>query len=97
MDGGINFQRQDSGRWDPLPTIALPKHLALPPVMQEATKERDVFDHPPDDGGRVDDTEADAYTGVKTVEAAEKVYGKYSKWLLYLGYVASSNQIPTPN
>ena len=23
--------------------------------------------------------------GVKTVEAAEKVYGKYSKWFLFLG------------
>lgn len=25
--------------------------------------------------------------GVKTVEAAEKVYGKYSKWFLFIGYV----------
>ena len=27
--------------------------------------------------------------GVKTVEAAEKVYGKYSKWFLFIGYVMS--------
>ncbi len=29
--------------------------------------------------------EQDAHVGVKTVEAAEKVYGKYSKWFLFLG------------
>lgn len=31
--------------------------------------------------------EQDAHLGVKTVEAAEKVYGKHSKWFLFLGYV----------
>lgn len=31
--------------------------------------------------------EEDAHLGVKTVEAAEKVYGKYSKWFLFIGYV----------
>ncbi|KAJ3548443.1 hypothetical protein NM688_g5297 [Phlebia brevispora] len=29
--------------------------------------------------------EQDAHVGVKTVEAAEKVYGKYSKWFLFIG------------
>ena len=33
--------------------------------------------------------EADAHVGVKTVEAAEKVYGRYSKWFLFLGCVPS--------
>ena len=28
-------------------------------------------------------TTGEAQLGVKTVEAAEKVYGKYSKWLLF--------------
>ena len=32
--------------------------------------------------------EQDAHLGVKTVEAAEKVYGRYSKWWLFAGYVA---------
>ena len=31
--------------------------------------------------------EKDAHVGVKTVEAAEKVYGRYSKWFLFIGYV----------
>ncbi|KAI0367328.1 drug:h+ antiporter [Pilatotrama ljubarskyi] len=29
--------------------------------------------------------EEDAHLGVKTVEAAERVYGRYSKWFLFLG------------
>ncbi|KAF7791098.1 hypothetical protein EIP86_002059 [Pleurotus ostreatoroseus] len=59
--------------------------------MQEATKDHDLFNGPPDekvaDPGTLASIsgEAEAYTGVKTVEAAEKVYGKYSKWLLFLG------------
>ena len=32
--------------------------------------------------------EQDAHVGVKTVEAAEKVYGKYSKWFLFIGYAS---------
>ena len=28
--------------------------------------------------------EVDAHMGVKKVEAAEKVYGKYSKWALFI-------------
>ena len=31
--------------------------------------------------------EQDAHLGVKAVEAAEKVYGRYSKWLLFIGSV----------
>ena len=31
--------------------------------------------------------EEDAPLGVKTVEAAEKVYGKYSKWILFIRLV----------
>jgi hypothetical protein len=27
-----------------------------------------------------------AHLGVKTVEATHKVYGKYSKWALFIGY-----------
>ena len=61
--------------------------------MQEATKDRDLFNGPPDekvaDPGAPESVseEAEAYTGVKTVEAAEKVYGKYTKCLLFLGCV----------
>lgn len=33
------------------------------------------------------DAEADAHLGVRTVEAAEQVYGRYSKWFLFIGYV----------
>ena len=33
------------------------------------------------------ETEEDAHLGVKTVEAAEKVYGRYSKWFLFVGCV----------
>lgn len=39
-------------------------------------------------------TDADeAQVGVKVVEAAEKVYGRYSKWFLFIGYVRNV----TPN
>ena len=31
--------------------------------------------------------EEDAHLGVKAVEAAEKVYGRYSKWFLFVGCV----------
>ena len=31
--------------------------------------------------------EEDAHLGVKAVEAAEKVYGRYSKWFLFIGCV----------
>ena len=31
--------------------------------------------------------EEDAHLGVKAVEAAEKVYGRYSKWFLFIGRV----------
>lgn len=34
--------------------------------------------------------EVDAHQGVKKVEAAEKVYGKYSKWALFISSVFSS-------
>ena len=34
--------------------------------------------------------EEDAHLGVKAVEAAERVYGRYSKWFLFIGYVATS-------
>jgi hypothetical protein len=27
----------------------------------------------------------ESHTGVKTVQATHKVYGKYSKWFLFLG------------
>ena len=33
--------------------------------------------------------EEDAHLGVKAVEAAEKVYGRYSKWFLFVGCVLS--------
>ena len=44
------------------------------------------------DKGYVQEVEAeqDAHVGVKAVEAAEKVYGKYSKWFLFVGYVSGS-------
>lgn len=31
------------------------------------------------------ESEQDAQLGVVTVEAAEKVYGRYSKWFLFIG------------
>ncbi|KAH9846877.1 drug:h+ antiporter [Lenzites betulinus] len=34
--------------------------------------------------------EEDAHVGVKTVEAAEKVYGRYSKWFLFVGIALAS-------
>ncbi|PSS03712.1 hypothetical protein PHLCEN_2v3966 [Hermanssonia centrifuga] len=37
--------------------------------------------------------EQDAHVGVKTVEAAEKVYGKYSKWFLFLGGLQLLTQV----
>lgn len=33
--------------------------------------------------------EADAHVGVKKVEAATRVYGPYSKWILFISCVAS--------
>lgn len=36
--------------------------------------------------------ETDAHVGVKTVEAATKVFGKYSRWALFIGYVACRRQ-----
>ena len=41
----------------------------------------------PETDSRIGD-EQDAQLGVKTVEAAEKVYGRYSKWFLFIGYVS---------
>ena len=38
--------------------------------------------------------EEDAHLGVKAVEAAEKVYGRYSKWFLFVGYVPAA--LPAP-
>ena len=35
------------------------------------------------------EAEEDAHGGVRTVEAAEQVFGKYSKWFLFIGYVHS--------
>ena len=35
--------------------------------------------------------EEDAHLGVKAVEAAEKVYGRYSKWFLFIGCVLASS------
>ncbi|KAI9060414.1 drug:h+ antiporter [Trametes sanguinea] len=36
------------------------------------------------------EAEEDAHIGVKTVEAAEKVYGRYSKWFLFVGIALAS-------
>ncbi|KAI0354154.1 drug:h+ antiporter [Trametes cingulata] len=36
------------------------------------------------------ESEEDAHLGVKTVEAAEKVYGRYSKWFLFVGIALAS-------
>ena len=41
------------------------------------------FDGPDDSQISVDSV--DAQVGVKTVEAAQKVYGPHSKWFLFLG------------
>lgn len=37
--------------------------------------------------------EEDAHVGVKTVEAAERVYGRFSKWFLFIGYVPTIGEI----
>ena len=34
-----------------------------------------------------------AHVGVKTVEAAEKVYGKYSKWWLFIGCACTDHRL----
>lgn len=39
--------------------------------------------------------EMDAHVGVKRVQAAEKVYGKYSKWVLFISYVDSPVTVRT--
>ena len=39
--------------------------------------------------------EEDAHLGVKAVEAAEKVYGRYSKWFLFVGCVLSVFSFPS--
>jgi len=31
-----------------------------------------------------------AYNGVKTIEASQRVYGKHSKWFLFLRFVLSA-------
>ena len=36
------------------------------------------------------EAEVDAHLGVMAVEAAEKVYGRYSKWFLFIGCVSRS-------
>ena len=38
--------------------------------------------------------ESDAHAGVKRVEAAEKVYGRYSKWVLFISCVLCQFQVP---
>ncbi len=38
---------------------------------------------------RAIDEETDAHLGVKKVEAAEKVYGRYSRWILFTSCVSS--------
>ena len=66
-----------------------------------STKKNNVFTGLPDE--RVIDprteeeieAERDAHVGVKIVEAAEKVYGRYSKWFLFLGYVLSGSTANT--
>ena len=30
--------------------------------------------------------DVESHAGVNTVEATQKVYGKYSRWFLYIGY-----------
>ena len=42
------------------------------------------------------EAETDAHLGVKTVEAAEKVYGKYSKWWLFIGYAPRTRMLLVP-
>jgi hypothetical protein len=42
--------------------------------------------------------EEDAHAGVKKVEAAQRVYGRYSRWCLFIGYVQlTTAQAPSPN
>ena len=63
--------------------------LTALPRMSSLKKDNqsDVERITPPPGGLV--LEEDANAGVKTVEAAEKVYGPHSKWFLFIGYVAS--------
>ena len=39
--------------------------------------------------------EEDAHIGVKKVEAAERVYGRFSKWFLFIGSVIPLSNIGT--
>ena len=60
-----------------------------------SSDEKRAHDQPPEDvvpklDNKVEEelhSEDDAHLGVKAVEAAEKVYGRYSKWFLFIGYV----------
>lgn len=36
--------------------------------------------------------EQDAHAGVKKVEAAQRVYGRYSRWCLFIGCVLSQQR-----
>ena len=40
--------------------------------------------------------EEDAHAGVRVVEAAEKVYGEYSKWFLFIGCVRLCSSCASP-
>lgn len=71
---------------------SLPSSHISQPTMSDLKKDSGLYG--PQDERIIDprteqevEEEKDAHVGVKTVEAAEKVYGRYSKWLLYLGCV----------
>ncbi|KAI0092894.1 drug:h+ antiporter [Irpex rosettiformis] len=52
-------------------------------ATQDTDDREESFDGP--DESQLSDDSHDAQLGVKTVEAAQKVYGRYSKWFLFLG------------
>lgn len=70
---------------------------------------RDVVQNLPHDVGAVDSRtaeeltrEADAHIGVKRVEAARKVFGRYSNWVLFISlglasYISSLDSSTTGN
>ncbi len=68
----------------------------MPYADEKAPNPGLVRDDPPEDAipkldkhtVEVLQAEEDAHLGVKAVEAAEKVYGRYSKWFLFVGYAS---------
>ncbi|TBU22782.1 drug:h+ antiporter [Dichomitus squalens] len=63
---------------------------ALPPGSLHDSLPEDSIPKLDEDIERELEAEEDAHIGVKAVEAAEKVYGRHSKWFLFIGIALAS-------